>query len=181
MIRAFISVNLTPDIRKKIGEAGRDFDMKGVRLVEPSLIHVTLKFLGNIDEGKVGEIEAALKKVTVRPFKARMRSLGGFPNSRNPRVIWVGAEGDFVELNEQVESLMETVGFPREGRFQPHVTIGRVKFPTPEQKQNLPGLFEKYRDFDAGEMMVDSIHLMKSTLSPKGPRYDELKEIPLAR
>jgi len=110
-----------------------------------------------------------------------MRSLGGFPNPRNPRVIWVGAEGDFLELYRQVEALMEGLGFPGEGRFQPHVTIGRVKFPAPEQKQKLPGLFEKYRDFDAGEMTVDSIHLMKSTLSPKGPRYDVLKEIPLAR
>ncbi len=181
MIRAFIAVGLTPEIRQEIGEAERDFDMKGVRLVEPSLIHVTLKFLGNIDEGKVDAIEAALKKVTVRPFEARFKSLGGFPNPRNPRVIWVGAEGDFVELNKQVEELLEKIGFPREGRFQPHVTIGRVKFPTPEQKQKLPGLFEKYKDFDAGSMAVDSIRLMKSTLSPKGPRYDVLKEIPLAR
>lgn len=181
MIRAFISVSLTPEIRQKIGEAERDFDMKGIKLVEPSLIHVTLKFLGYIEENRVGEIEAALKKVTVRPFQAKMRSLGGFPNPRNPRVIWVGAEGDFVELNKQVEALMEGIGFPVEGRFQPHVTIGRVKFPTPEQKQKLPGLFEKYKDFDAGEMTVDSIHLMKSTLSLKGPRYDVLKEIPLAR
>ncbi|HTX44546.1 MAG TPA: 2'-5' RNA ligase family protein, partial [Methanocella sp.] len=91
------------------------------------------------------------------------------------------AEGDFAELNKQVEELMDGIGFPKEGRFQPHVTIGRVKFPAPEQKQRLPGLFEKYKDFEAGEMTVDSIHLMKSTLSPKGPRYDVLKEIPLAR
>ncbi|HTY89974.1 MAG TPA: RNA 2',3'-cyclic phosphodiesterase [Methanocella sp.] len=181
MIRAFISAGLTPQIREKIGEAERDFDMEGVRLVEPSLIHVTLKFLGNIEESRVDGIEAALKKVTVKPFRAKMRSLGGFPNPRSPRVIWVGAEGDFVELNKQVEALMEEVGFPREGRFQSHVTIGRVKFSTPEQKQKLPALFQKYKYFDAGDMTVDTIHLMKSTLSPKGPRYDVLKEIPLAR
>jgi RNA 2',3'-cyclic 3'-phosphodiesterase len=181
MIRAFIAVNLTPEIRKRIGDAERDFDMKGVKLVEPSLIHVTLKFLGNIEESRVGEIEAALKKVTVKHFHARLRSLGGFPNPRSPRVIWVGAEGDFQELYEQVEALMEEIGFAREGRFEPHATIGRVKFPTPEQKQKLPGLFEKYKGFEAGEMSVDSIHIMRSTLSPKGPRYDVLKEIPLAR
>jgi 2'-5' RNA ligase len=76
---------------------------------------------------------------------------------------------------------MEKAGFPREGRFQPHVTIGRVKFPAPEQKQKLPALFEKYRDFDAGGMLVDTIYLMKSTLSPKGPAYSVLKEFKLAR
>ncbi len=181
MIRAFIAVGITPEIRKNIGDAERDFDMKGVKLVDPPLIHVTLKFLGNIEEGQIGEIEALLKKITVKPFHAKFRSLGGFPNPRSPRVIWVGAEGDFKALNEQVEALMEQAGFAREGRFQPHVTIGRVKFPDPVQKQKLPGLFEKYGDFDAGEMDVDSILLMKSTLSPRGPKYDVLKEIPLAR
>jgi 2'-5' RNA ligase len=181
MIRAFISVNLTPEIKKKIGEAEREFDMNGVKLVDPGLIHVTLKFLGNIEESKAGEIEAALKEITVKPFLAEFRSLGGFPGSRNPRVIWVGARGDFTELNKQVEDLMEGIGFEREGRFEPHVTIGRVKFPTPEQKQKLPGLFEKYKDYNAGGMFVDSIHLMKSTLSPKGPKYEVLREIRLAR
>jgi 2'-5' RNA ligase len=181
MIRAFISVNLTPEIRAKIGEAERDFDMKGLKPVEPGLVHVTLKFLGNIDESKVDGIEAALKKITVKPFKATFRSLGGFPNPRSPRVIWIGAEGDFVALNEQVESLLEGLGYPREGRFNAHVTIGRVKFPDPGHKQRLPPLFEKYKDFVAGEMDVDSIHMMKSTLGPKGPRYDVLKEIKLVR
>jgi 2'-5' RNA ligase len=181
MIRAFISVNLTPEIRNKIGEAERDFAMKGVKLVEPGLVHITLKFLGYIEESRVGEVEAALKKVTVKPFPAEFKSLGGFPNPRSPRVIWVGAKGDFAELNRQVEELMEEVGFEREGRFEPHVTIGRVKFPTPEQKQRLPELFEKYGDFNAGGMLVDSIYVMKSTLSPKGPTYEVLKEIKLAR
>jgi 2'-5' RNA ligase len=181
MIRAFISVNLTTQIRARIGEAERDFDMKGIKPVEPGLVHVTLKFLGNIEESNVDAIEAALKKVTVKPFKATFRSLGGFPNPTSPRVIWIGAEGDFVHLYEQVESLMEGIGFEREGRFNAHVTIGRVKFPDPVHKQKLPGLFEKYKDFVAGEMDVDSIHLMKSTLSPKGPMYDVLKEIKLVR
>jgi len=180
MIRAFISVNLTPEIKEKIGAAERDFDMKGVKLVDPLLIHVTLKFLGNIEEDKVDKIDAALKKVTVKPFKATFKSLGGFPNSRSPRVIWIGAEGDFVELNEQVEALMEKIGFATEGRFNAHVTIGRVKFPDPAQKEKLPGLFEKYAGYDAGSMTVDAIYLMRSTLSPKGPKYDVLKEIKLA-
>ncbi len=181
MIRAFISVNLPPEIKNKIGEAERDFAMDGVKLVEPGLVHITLKFLGYIDEGRVGEVEAALKKVTVMPFRAEFRALGGFPTPRSPRVIWIGAEGDFAALNEQVEGLMEEIGFAREGRFTPHLTIGRVKFPTPEQKQKLPALFEKYKGFDAGGMLVDSICLMQSTLSPKGPKYDVLKEIKLAR
>jgi 2'-5' RNA ligase len=181
MIRAFVSVNLTPGIKSKIGEAERGFAMEGVKLVEHGLVHITLKFLGYIDESRVGEIEAELKKVTVKPFLAEFKSLSGFPNPRSPRVIWIGAEGDFTGLNRQVEELMEKIGFEREGRFEPHVTIGRVKFSTPEQKQKLPALFEKYKDFKAGGMLVDSIYLMKSTLSPKGPTYEVLKEIKLAR
>jgi 2'-5' RNA ligase len=181
MIRAFIAVNLDPAIRARIGEAEEDFKIKGVRLVDPELIHVTMKFLGNVEEGRIDEIAGALKKVKVAPFTADIRGIGGFPNDRSPRVIWIGAEpGEkFEDMNRQVEDVLADIGFEREGRFKSHVTIGRVKFPDPEQKQRLPGLFEKYRAFEAGSMTVDRIHVMKSTLSPKGPKYEALREIRL--
>jgi RNA 2',3'-cyclic 3'-phosphodiesterase len=181
MIRTFIAVNLDPAIRARLGEAEGDFRIKGVRLVDPELIHVTLKFLGNVEEGRIDEIADALKKVTVAPFTADVRGIGGFPSDRSPRVIWIGAEPEetFSELNRQVEQHLADSGFEREGRFRSHVTIGRVKFPDPEQKQRLPGLFEKYRSFDAGTMRVDRIHVMQSRLSPKGPKYEALREIVL--
>lgn len=182
MIRTFIAVNLTPAIREKIGEAEKDFEMKGIKLVEPGLVHITVKFLGPIEESRVDEIEAALKKITVKPFEAKIGSIGGFPRPTSPRVIWIGASSPqdyFSELNKQVEDLLEGIGFAREGRFNAHVTIGRVKFPAPEQKEKLPVLFEKYKDFQAGSMLVDRISLMKSTLSPKGPKYEVLREIRL--
>ncbi len=181
MIRTFIAVNLDQAIRDRIGEAEKDFDIKGVKLVDPALIHVTMKFLGYVEENRIDEIAEALKKVKVPPFTAHMRSIGGFPNARSPRVIWIGAEpGEtFAEMNRQVEDVLADIGFEREGRFKPHVTIGRVKFPDPMQKQKLPQLFEKYRDFDAGTMQVDRIYVMKSTLSPKGPKYEALREISL--
>lgn len=179
MIRTFVAVNLDPAIKEKIGEAARDFEMKGIKTVRPELVHVTLKFLGDVEEGRIDEIAEALKTVKVPPFTAQLRSIGGFPGSRNPRVIWIGAEGQFEELNRQVEEALSKIGFPREGRFSAHATIGRVKFPTPEQKQRLPLLFEKYKDFFAGSMPVDKIHVMKSTLSPQGPTYEAIREIRL--
>jgi 2'-5' RNA ligase len=181
MIRTFIAVNLDPAIKARIGEAEEDFRIKGVRPVDPELIHVTLKFLGNVEEGRIDEIADALEKVKVAPFTARIGSIGGFPNARSPRVIWIGAEPaeSFVDLNRQVEDRLADIGFEREGRFNAHVTIGRVKFPDPEQKQRLPGLFEKYKDFEAGSMKVDRIHVMQSRLSPKGPKYEALREIML--
>ncbi|HMK45817.1 MAG TPA: RNA 2',3'-cyclic phosphodiesterase [Methanocella sp.] len=179
MIRVFIAVNLDPAIREKIGEVCRDFGMKGIKTVRPELIHITLKFLGYVDEGRVDEIADALKAVKTPPFVAVFRSVGGFPGPKNPRVIWIGAEGPFDGLNRQTEDAMVGIGFPREGRFNAHVTVGRVKFPTPEQKQRLPQLFERYRSFDAGSMVVDRIHVMKSTLSPAGPTYEVLREISL--
>jgi 2'-5' RNA ligase len=181
MIRTFIAVNLDPAIKARIGVAEEDFRIKGVRPVDPELIHVTLKFLGNVEEGRIDEIADALEKVKVAPFTARIGSIGGFPNARSPRVIWIGAEPaeSFVDLNRQVEDRLADIGFEREGRFNAHVTIGRVKFPDPEQKQRLPGLFEKYKDFEAGSMKVDRIHVMQSRLSPKGPKYEALREIML--
>jgi 2'-5' RNA ligase len=140
MIRTFVAVNLDQAIRDRIGEAEKDFVIKGVKLVDPALIHVTMKFLGNVEEGRIDEIAEALKKVKVPPFTSRIRSIGGFPNMRSPRVIWIGAEPEesFKELNRQVEDAMAGIGFERESRFNAHVTIGRVKFPDPEQKQRLP-------------------------------------------
>ncbi|MCD1294697.1 RNA 2',3'-cyclic phosphodiesterase [Methanocella sp. CWC-04] len=179
MIRTFIAVNLDDKIREKIGELKEELSIKGIKPVEPELVHITLKFLGNVEEYRVDDIEKALKKVSVAPFQAKFSSLGSFPGTKNPRVIWIGAEGDFVELNRQVEDAMAEIGFEREGRFEPHVTIARVKMPSLEIKQRLPKFFEKHKDFYAGDMMVDSIYLMKSTLSPKGPRYDVVKEIRL--
>jgi len=181
MIRTFIAVNLDPAIRARIGEAEEDFRIKGVRLVDPELIHVTLKFLGNVEPSRIDEIAAALGKVKVAPFTANVRGIGGFPNDRSPRVIWIGAEPaePFGELNRQTEDALADIGFEREGRFNAHVTIGRVKFPDPEQRQRLPGLFEKYRGFEAGTMRVDRIHVMQSRLSPKGPKYEALREITL--
>jgi 2'-5' RNA ligase len=181
MIRTFIAVNLDPAIRARIGEAEQDFKIKGIKLVDPELIHVTLKFLGNVEEGRIDEIADALEKVETAPFTANVRGIGGFPNARSPRVIWIGAEPAeaFGELNRQVEDRLADIGFEREGRFNAHVTIGRVKFSDPEQKQRLPGLFEKYSGFEAGSMKVDRIYIMKSTLGPKGPKYEALREIVL--
>ena len=177
MIRVFIAVNLDPAIREKIGEVCRNFEMKGVKTVKPELAHITLKFLGYVDEGRVDEVAGALKAITVPSFTARFRSIDGFPGQKNPRVIWIGAEGPFNDLNRQTEDAMSGVGFPREDRFNAHITIGRIKFTTPEQKQRLPQLFERYKDFNAGSMVVDRIHVMKSTLSPAGPTYEALREI----
>lgn len=179
MIRAFVAINLDQAIRDKIAAAEPDFDLKGIKTVEPELIHITLKFLGNTDESRTDEIAGALGEVRAAPFTARFRHIGGFPGDRNPRVIWIGAEGPFEDLNKKVEDAMAGAGFEREGRFKPHVTIARVKFPSPEQKKWLPVLFEKYKNFDAGSMTVSSMHLMKSTLSPKGPKYEILREIRL--
>ncbi len=71
MIRTFVAVNMDPAIRARIGEAEKDFDIKGVKLVDPELIHITLKFLGYVEEGRIDEIADALKKVKVAPFTAR--------------------------------------------------------------------------------------------------------------
>ncbi len=179
MIRTFVAVNLDPAIKERIGEACRDFVMKGVKTVEPELVHITLKFLGDVEEDRLDAIAEALKSVTVKPFTATFRSIGGFPGAKNPRVIWIGAEGRFEELNREVEDALAGIGFKREGRFSAHATIARVKFPAPEQMRSLPQLFEKYKDFYAGSMPVDRIHVMKSTLSPRGPTYEAIREIRL--
>ncbi|HIQ39187.1 MAG TPA: RNA 2',3'-cyclic phosphodiesterase, partial [Methanothermococcus okinawensis] len=101
-----------------------------------------------------------------------IRGLGVFPNENYIRVIWVGAS-NLVPLFEEVDKRLEDLNFKREREYVPHITIGRVKFL--KDKRTLKERIKKYRDVDLGTLYVDSIVLMKSTLTRSGPIYEVLK------
>jgi len=155
-----------------------------VKFVDANHAHQTVKFLGNVPDDAVEQITGALAGITQKPFEIELRGVGFFPaasldKARNIRVIWVGMEKGAEKLKalqEEVESEMHALGFPREKRFSAHVTLGRVKRPF-RSKNELRRVLNKIgelQDVEVGKMLVEDLKLKKSTLTPEGPIYEDL-------
>ncbi len=178
-IRSFVAVDLPADMRDDIARIQREIATGGLRLVKPELVHVTLKFLGNVPEEQIGEIIEALRGVRSASFSASLKGMGAFPG-RSIRVVWLGLEGNFLGLYQAVENALAPFGFERDKRgFSPHVTLGRVKNPSPEISKQISRKISLIGDIDLGSFHVDRFLLKKSTLTSGGPIYEDLAEFPL--
>lgn len=182
-MRTFISVELPDEVKKNITELVNELKTTeaSVKWVEAENLHITLKFLGWVEDRKVDNlIDLTTKAVAgAGSFKAKFEGLGTFPEGKRPRVIWVGtAEGrdKLCNLAKALEETLSKAGFlSEEKEFKPHITIGRVK-----EKKGVDKLKEKIKgikDAKFGEALVDRIYIMKSTLTPKGPIYEKIKSI----
>lgn len=192
-MRTFISVELPDEVKKNIAELINELKDAGtgVKWVDPKILHMTLKFLGWVEDRNLDNlIELTAKAVSGKgSFKARFEGLGTFPEGKTPRVVWVGtAEGgdELCKLAKDLEETLSKAGFRKEEReFKSHITIGRVKekkVPRQARDNGVDKLKEKIRkikDAKFGEAVVDRIHIMKSTLTPKGPIYEIFKEVKL--
>jgi 2'-5' RNA ligase len=170
-MRCFLAIDLPEEIKDKIEGIKRDFKIKGIKLVEKENLHITIKFLGEIDEETVEKIKNL--DLSINPIKVKIKNIGIFPNENYIRVIWLGAT-NLVDLFKEIDEKLSDIGFKKEREYVPHVTIGRVKFI--ENKKALKDKIEKHRKIDIGEFEVRSIKLMKSTLTPNGPIYEVIKE-----
>lgn len=189
MIRAFIAVELPDALKQEVAQLQAEFKQTGadVKWLESASLHLTLKFLGDIPEEKVedclstaGRSSAAAGPVA-RPFTITLEGIGAFPKTTYPRVIWVGVgEGkeSLVNLARCVEEICSRLGFaPEERPFSAHLTIGRLR-----SQNQLAGLIKKLQVAEfkgATPAPVNRLILFQSTLSPKGPTYTPLAEIPL--
>jgi 2'-5' RNA ligase len=136
-IRAFIAISLPIKVARALGRVSQilaeQVPPKSVRWVTPDRIHLTLRFLGNIDEAKVAAIATELDKVAAehRAFTLYLDELGSFPNRKRPRVIWVGLEGEedrLQTLRKAIDTGLIRLGWEPEDRpFRAHLTLGRVK------------------------------------------------------
>jgi 2'-5' RNA ligase len=183
-MRTFIAVELPEQIKKQIEALQAPLKKTNafVSWVKPGNIHITLKFLGEVPEGKIDEVfsatELALKGA--RGFKMNLKGMGAFPDLRRPRVIWVGAEKGGEELSgmaDRIAEEMEKIGYPKEKRkFSPHFTVGRLK-----SLKNIETLVELIQstNFDTEDIQVKEVTVMKSQLHAAGAIYTPLKKIPL--
>ncbi|OGS51342.1 MAG: 2'-5' RNA ligase [Euryarchaeota archaeon RBG_16_68_12] len=153
-----------------------------LKLVQLEQVHLTLKFLGDTEEALVPRIVDAMRRSVagVAPFTVRVAGTGAFPDLRRIRVLWVGLEGGepLVGIARRLESETEPLGYPREGRdFSPHVTLARVK--GGGNLDRARQVLEAHANDAYGEFPVDRIRLKKSVLTPQGPIYSTVEEVPL--
>ncbi|CAB49026.1 RNA 2',3'-cyclic phosphodiesterase [Pyrococcus abyssi] len=183
-MRAFIAIDVSEEVRDSLIKAQEFIGTRDakIKFVERENLHITLKFLGEIDEATAQEIKEILAEIAKRHKKheVRVKGIGVFPNPNYIRVIWAGVENDeeIRKIAEEIDKALSKLGFKREEKFIPHVTIGRVKF----VKDKL-GLAEKLRELsneDFGTFRVEAIELKKSTLTPKGPIYETLARFELS-
>ena len=177
MIRTFIAVELPDRFLQEIQKIESELDIQGVKIVEPHLVHITMKFLGDIHENDIDPIFFALSKINCPPFEARIKGIGVFPKLTYIKVIWIGARGNFDALYNEVERVLLPFKFRKDHQFSPHATLARVK--ELGEKALLLEKIKKFEGIDLGTMNVGSICLKKSTLTPQGPMYETLKEIKL--
>lgn len=178
-MRAFLAIEVPAPTRRLVHDlieraAEQDLPVKWVAFEN---LHITLKFLGAIDEGQKEKMLPAIAAACQRhrPFAVVLDGLGCFPGPRNPRVLWIGMkEGrDAVSaLANDLEGEVTRFGFEREGRFHPHLTIGRVKRPC-----RVEGMLN--HEFRADPFEVGSVVLYRSTLKPEGPTYDAVARFTL--
>lgn len=194
-MRLFTALSISPEIREaleeKVGRIG--FKGDGVRWVEPSLWHVTLKFLGEVPKEKVPLVTGALEEATsgTAPFPWECRGLGGFPDLARPRVLWAGVDVgriQMVELAGRVEEALARAGFPREARpFHPHLTLGRAagsarggrgRRPAPMARKVLDAFLREEATL-FGRASAEEVLLMESRLGPGGPVYRKIASLSL--
>jgi RNA 2',3'-cyclic 3'-phosphodiesterase len=183
-IRCFVAINLPETVKNQIAEIISDLRKTGgdIKWVPAGNVHLTLKFLGNVDETVIPALKESLSKKLshYKPFYIKIAGIGCFPSEKRPRVIWIGMEDSEVlkGIQKEVDVELNAFGFAPEDRpFSPHLTIGRVRSP-----KRLPELTRRCADVkatDLGAVNVTGIHIMKSELKPAGAEYSSLAEIPL--
>jgi 2'-5' RNA ligase len=182
MIRAFIAVNLPDDVHASISEAQVRLKRAhiGVKVSWTKIdnIHLTLQFLGYVEEEAIDRIKAALESVACQHggFSVSVQGAGAFPNERSPRVLWVGcedAEGKLRGLARAVKSATQPLGFEPEHReFSAHLTLGRIKQPRADVA--LTRALDSIKNQAFGTLRVAAIHLFESKLHPEGSIYTKL-------
>lgn len=175
MIRTFIAVELDPGFAEQIRTIQDRFSTFDLKFVEPEIVHITLKFLGNVSESSVRALSDTLDSISCEPFEAKVGGLGVFPKLSNPKVLWLGVTGNFKVLYEDIENLLKPFKFEKDNReFTAHATLARIKFLNNDQKQAFTSILKELEKVELGSMRVDKVVLKKSTLTPKGPIYETL-------
>ena len=182
--RIFVAVDISADARRKaaayISGLRNEFSDLKIGWDKSEKLHLTLKFLGDIDEEQLSALENVVENVKDRfsSFNLQISETGVFPSERNARVLWLGVKGE-VETLKKINAVLETecekIGFKKENRnFTPHLTIARIREPQKTKK-----LIQKHLEnkFEPAGFEVSEIVIYESVLQPAGSIYQKLKTI----
>lgn len=184
-VRSFIALELTAEIQEQLAQIQNELKKSGadVKWVNPSGIHLTLKFLGNVSLKLLEEIKKVINQLAEdhQRFEIELSQLGAFPKIEYPRVIWVGikqGKEQAVQLAQDLEKRLMNLGFSPEKRtFNPHLTLGRVR--SAQNRVQLKSLLQS-TTFAQKIMSAEKITLFKSTLKPQGAIYQPLHKVSLS-
>lgn len=179
MKRMFIAVELPQEVRKKLIELQKNLNLPEAKLVKPEAMHLTLVFLGNVDEEKMKIASQELKKdlASFGTFSVSIKGLGAFPKLSKAHIVWVGLDGvkKLKELEDKIRHRLKSMNFRLEDRpFMPHLTIARLR-----QKTDLANLIKKIKDLELAEFGVKDIIIFESKLTPLDPIHKAIGKIKL--
>lgn len=185
-MRLFVAIDINEKLRSAIGQLqqkfkGRMKNESGIKWVNPQLMHLTLKFLGEADENKIEDISQAVEAACQgkEPFEFDFSAVGTF--GRPARVLWLGSEkqsANLVKLAEDIEGALEKLGFEKEQRdFNTHLTLARIS--NRSLGKTLQSVLNDFSKIDLPIIPVDSVCLYKSQLTSDGPVYTLLKKFEL--
>ena len=180
-LRTFTAVKIDGPIRTRAEAliASLSGTMAEVKWVEPHNLHLSLKFLGDVHQREIFEVCKAVSDgaAQVRQFDLEVRGAGAFPNAARPRTVWLGAgEGaePMIDLHDRIEAALAKLGYRKEHRrFQPHLTIGRVRGAGPGIAE-LGKRLQQHAETPIGRMTVQKATVFCSTLTADGPMYEAL-------
>ena len=182
MVRTFISVDFDDktiieniiEIQTKISSSGAH-----LRLVNPSILHLTLEFLGEISENQIKEVEKILDTIEFSTLKLNVKEPNVLPNENYIKVVYCELEGEtetLKKIQEEIRLKLKEKGFRVDKRpFKPHLTIARVK--SPKNRKELIEVIKEMSETHSGIQKISSIKLKKSVLKSEGPEYSTLHEV----
>jgi 2'-5' RNA ligase len=183
LTRTFVCLELPASIRAQAESLqGRLAGLsEKIRWVNPTNLHLTLRFLGEISRSQVDTVCLAVRTAAshVDAFSIRLSGTGCFPSPRRPRAFWVAVAtaSDLTRLFEAVERELLSAGFPRETRpFSPHLTLGRVRV---DKYSGRVGEALAGAEFDAPPFLVTEVTVMKSDLKNSGAVYTPIAKVRL--
>ncbi len=177
-MRVFIAAIIPEEIKIEIDKYLKEIkpNWEWVKWEKYNKLHVTLKFLGEVEESIVERFKSTIQNLVLAysPFEMAITGFGGFPNLKNPRVLFIGLSEnlELLKLHGEIEERLEVLGFKKENRrFVPHVTVGRIK-----GRSKSRGIFPVPNNT---HFFISQIAVMKSELKPEGSKYTPLSVLRL--
>lgn len=167
MPRLFVALDLPETLKNTLNAICRG--IPGTRWLPPNQLHLTLRFIGDVDDSTFREIKNGLSSNDLPPISCHLSGIGCFPSKGRPRVIWVGVRDEatgLTTLQRQVEKDIRKLRLsPEERPFTPHITLARLKNPP---REAVTDFLSRNADFQGGLFCVTAFHLYSSRLTPRG-------------